>query len=297
MFGFGKQESRKFIDLLLQSTNNKWANIDADRKIRVGDFGVIERATGAFLVDGNLYEHNLTRQIMEGYPPDTNPPMRLEKYTSQGVREQAVFANVSTGLASVAEVSNEYRWEFGRDRGAVLVLYSSQAKSLSRIPSEFFHDDELYQLLKDKAICTDVVSCPAFCLYLSNSKQDTFSISINANLPIPVTPGVTAGGGGGISWNIRKSQGTLKEGVDPQGNHVYFPLYSLKKLGRKSVKSVFRGNRSVPTEDGFLLDVKAPWGELNNEGKEKNDKEEGEDDDDDDDFPVDCGEPLEDFES
>ena len=65
---------------------------------QVGDFGVIERATGAFLIHGNLYEHNLTRKIMEGYPPDINPPIRLEKYTSEGVRELGVSANPSAGM-------------------------------------------------------------------------------------------------------------------------------------------------------------------------------------------------------
>ncbi|THU94294.1 hypothetical protein K435DRAFT_860743 [Dendrothele bispora CBS 962.96] len=91
MFAFGHQDSRKFIDLLLQVTNNKWTNIDVNKEIRVGDIGRIDHATGEFLVEGNLYELSETKSAMESHPVQTTVSTKFEKYLSKGVKGRPVF--------------------------------------------------------------------------------------------------------------------------------------------------------------------------------------------------------------
>ncbi|KAE9400343.1 hypothetical protein BT96DRAFT_919513, partial [Gymnopus androsaceus JB14] len=255
---FGKRESRKFIDLLLDSTN-KWTNIDAGKNIRVGDFGTIDPSTGDFLIDGNLYDLTETRDIMSKYPVQSTPKVQIEKYSSDAVKELGFSPKVSAGFQPVADISFEASWEFSRDRGALLVLTSAHTEYIRGFPTAaFIANPQITALLKKKVICTDVTSCPAFCLYLSNSKTHAFKISFEASVPIAAAvPGVTAGGGLGI----------IKQGANPEP--VFHPLFSLKAIRWEGLGSVVRGEKPTELEDESIMDdVQKPWKDLDNEGEQ-----------------------------
>ncbi|KAL0066484.1 hypothetical protein AAF712_006527 [Marasmius tenuissimus] len=276
MFGFGKQESRKFIDLLLQVTNNKWANIDANKEIKVGDYGRIDGATGELQVEGNLYENPETAATMAAHPIREGTPTKFEKYTSQGVKELGISPSVNSGLQPFADVAFEGKWEFKNKRGALLYLITPRIHSMKGFPTSTVLDERFESILKNRVICTDVVSCPAFALYLANSKEHVFSLSLKADVPIPAAPGVTAGGGFSASWKFENTQGAVKEGLNEKGEYLFFPLYSLKQISWGKVASVVRGDER---EESVLLDADIPWLDLDDEGEEL-------------DIPVDSGEPL-----
>lgn len=280
MFGLGKKESRKFIDLLLQSTNNKWTNIDASKEIKVGDFGYIERSTGEFLVEGNLYKLASTREQMEAYPVIETASTDFEKYTSKGVKELGFSPKVSAALEMVVDVELDAKWQFKRDRGALLVLLTPKIQTMSGLPIDVLLDERHQNILKGKSICTDVFSCPGFCLYLSNSEEHVFDVSLNGKVPIPNAPGVTAGGGIATNWKVGHTQGVVKQGMDAKGRYVYYPLFGLKQINWGKVSTVTRGEQ--PKSDEIFEDMDTPWSELDDEGEEAE-------------LLVDTGEELEDF--
>jgi len=282
MFGFGKQESRKFIDLLLPSTNNKWTNIDANKPVHVGDFGSIEKSTGEFVVEGNLYTHPETREAMKSYEANDTAPTRYEKYTSKGVKELGLSPSLTASVEPIFDVGFDGKWAFKRERGALLVLVTPKMKVMNGFPTSLLLREDLRPLLRGRSICTSVVSCPAFVLYLGNTEEHTFELSLKASVPIPTAPGVQAGGGLGANWSFGSTQGIVKQGLDESGAYVYYPLFSLKQISWGRVASVIRGDEPEADENDVLEDVVTPWDNLDEEGEEVGMLE-------------DSGEPLEDF--
>ncbi|KAF9070085.1 hypothetical protein BDP27DRAFT_642944 [Rhodocollybia butyracea] len=279
MLGFGQQESRKFIDLLLQVTNNKWANIDANKEVKVGDFGHIDRATGELLVEGNLYDHPETRGIMEAYPIKSTEPTKFEKYLSKGVRELGITPNIDVGIQSYADVGFDGKWQFHSERGALLILVTPRINTMRGFPTSTILDKRFKPLLKNRVVCTDVVSCPAFCLYLGNNKDHVFELSLKSDVPIAAAAGVSVGGSLSTNWKYSNSQGLVKEGLSDKGEYVYYPLYSLKGVSWGKVGSIVRGTEGESEDEELLENVTTPWIGLDDDGDEL-------------DFEVDSGEPL-----
>jgi len=277
MLGFGQQESRKFIDLLLQVTNNKWANIDANKEVKVGDFGRIDRTTGELQVEGNLYEHPKTRGTMAAYPIKTTEPTKFEKYLSKGVKELGIAPKVDIGIQSYADVGFDGKWQFQSERGALLILVAPRINTMRGFPTSTILDKHFKSLLKGRAVCTDVVSCPAFCLYLGKNKDHVFELSLKCDVPVATAAGVSIGGSLGTSWKYSDNQGLVKEGLSEKGEYVYFPLYSLKGVSWGRVGSILRGTEGEDEE--VLEDVATPWIGLDVDGAEM-------------DLQVDSGEPL-----
>ncbi|THU79033.1 hypothetical protein K435DRAFT_811050 [Dendrothele bispora CBS 962.96] len=272
-----QQESRKFIDLLLQVTNNKWTNIDANKEIKVGDFGQIDRATGELQVEGNLYEHPDTKTKMAAHPLHRTVPTEFEKYVSEGVQELSFTSSVDVRGQPIVGGGFEGKFEFKNKRGALLVLVSPSIQTMQGFPTSLLLDAQLRPILKNRVICTDVVSCPGFCLYLGNSKNHTFSLSLKGDVPARVAPGLEADGSLQANWKVDNAQGLVKKGLNEQGDSVYFPLYCLKRVSWDRVSSVLRGGEAGDVS--LLEDAETPWLNLDDDGQEQ-------------DIPLDSGEPI-----
>jgi hypothetical protein len=85
MFG-PRDPSHKYVDLIL-AVSSKWANFDPPKSIevcvsiklqlliftsiyrQVGDYGTINRDTGQFEKEGNIYRDKTTAQLVSEYPP------------------------------------------------------------------------------------------------------------------------------------------------------------------------------------------------------------------------------------
>lgn len=83
------------------------------------------------------------------------------------------ISNATSGIHSeitgLAEASIKGQWEFGKKRGALLIMARPRSR---RIPPHVV----LKQLVKipsleDKVLVTEVLSCPAYSLYLSGASK------------------------------------------------------------------------------------------------------------------------------
>ncbi|THU94295.1 hypothetical protein K435DRAFT_966924 [Dendrothele bispora CBS 962.96] len=195
-----------------------------------------------------------------------------------GVKELALSPSVNVGIPSLADLGFVGKWEFKSNKGALLVLISPCISTMRGFPTGIMLEERFESILKNRVVCTDVVSCPAVCLYLGRNKDHVFELSLKGDTPIPVAPPVTAGGNIDVKWNSSNAQGAVKEGIDPDGKYNFFPLYALKKVNWGRVGTVLRGDRKVDGED-VLEEANPPWNDLDDEGEEL-------------DFCIDSGEPV-----
>ncbi|KAF9463819.1 hypothetical protein BDZ94DRAFT_1258086 [Collybia nuda] len=255
--------SRKYVDLI-RSCSSKWANWDPPNEIQVGDYGVIDRKSGQLEIEGNIYRDGMITSSDVEHRPIRTP--KDDKYiiSSSGVRfhELNLGPEIST-VAGLAEASIKGRWEFGKESGALLVMAQSRSCRISdhgTLLKRLFEKPEL----NGKSLVTEVVTCPAYALYLSGSDRASVSLALIAGIP-GVVPGATVGGEVGMSWWSQHASGVFREACDPSGSYCYTPLYTLKKK-----RGWFRGDAPQPGPEGESLwvDVPTPWGGLNEEGEE-----------------------------
>jgi len=57
------ESSRKYIDLIY-TASSKWANWDPPKQIKVGDYGKINKKTGAFEKEDNIYNAKATTGLV-----------------------------------------------------------------------------------------------------------------------------------------------------------------------------------------------------------------------------------------
>ncbi|OJA10346.1 hypothetical protein AZE42_11946, partial [Rhizopogon vesiculosus] len=205
--------SRKFIDLIEDATS-KWANLDPLAPIKVGDYGMIDKETGEFHAQGNIYN---------------------------------------------VEFDNN-------KRAAVLIMYKPRfthlpnderiTKLLSTRPDEF----------KGKCVVTQVISCAAYMIYLSDTKKEKFSVSLSGNTS--VEPAVDAGGEFSFNISSEAFSGLLRKGGDPKAN--YIPLYRLQKPRPKFWERLLGCCEEVHDDDMVekWYDVEPSWDPLDEQGEE-----------------------------
>ncbi|KAJ6629834.1 hypothetical protein B0H10DRAFT_2208392 [Mycena sp. CBHHK59/15] len=68
-----KYASRKYTDLI-QTVSSKWANWDPPHPVKVGDYGTLDKETGQFERDGNIYEDASTATLAADHPPQVAAP-------------------------------------------------------------------------------------------------------------------------------------------------------------------------------------------------------------------------------
>ncbi|KAG1724596.1 hypothetical protein EDB19DRAFT_1915444 [Suillus lakei] len=257
-----KYASRKFIDLI-QGATSKWANWDPPREITVGDYGMIINETGEFDWEGNIYSPDFQEKLKSSkYKFDidltdsTLHPKEQEGGDDQfivkswGVTTKEVNASTNVGVPGAANVALEVNFQFdGTKPAAVLVMHKPRYSSLP-------NDERIIRLLKamadtlkGKYIVTEVVTCAAYMMHLSDKKAEKFSVTLKATGP--VTPAVNAGGAAGF--------------------HLVFRSYLwLKKPRAKFWEWPFghRGDENTIDAIDRWEDVDPPWDPLDDEGEE-----------------------------
>jgi hypothetical protein len=90
-----------------------------------------------------------------------------------------------------AEAFIQGQWKFGKNRGALLIIYRPQ---INHLPTDFPYETLLgMSLLDRKVIVVDVVKCPAYALYLSQeSKSQLMIVAIHMHSTDELTPILTA---------------------------------------------------------------------------------------------------------
>ncbi|KAG1828055.1 hypothetical protein DFJ58DRAFT_339220 [Suillus subalutaceus] len=274
-----KYASRKFIDLIQRATS-KWANWDPPRKIAVGDYGTIINETGEFDWEGNIYSADFQEQLkLSKYKFNIDfADSALLPNEHEGGDDHFIVkswsattkeVNTSTDVAAPGVVNVTLKFDFqfdGNKPAAVLIMHKPRYSSLP-------HDECIIRLLKSmpgvlkgKYIVTEVISCAAYMMHLSDRKAEKFSVTLKADGP--VTPTINAGGAASFAWSSESAYGLpVKDATRPQ--HI-LPLYRLKQPRPKFWEWPFghRGDEKAYDAIDRWEDVDPTWNPLDDEGEE-----------------------------
>jgi len=260
-FNNNNRESRKYVDLINQA-ESKWGNWDPDvQYAKVGDYGVINKETGAFEVHGNIEKEypGLWAGAEEGQINN------FTRINSKGASVAEVVAAPEVKVPTVADISAKFNIKFSGQRGAVLFMHKPRQTVIKSLPRPELLKD--YPRLAGKCLVTGVASCPAYALYLSSSNGEEVSMSLTAC--VPAAAGVTVGGQGSVSRKKESGCGIFRSGGDlkKESGPLFTPLFSLKAIP-KPWFSFLRGDSAPEREDLEWTDAETPWGDLHEDGEE-----------------------------
>ncbi|KAF8580064.1 hypothetical protein K439DRAFT_1637300 [Ramaria rubella] len=251
--------SRKYVDLIHNATS-KWPNWDPPKQINAGDFGTIDMKTGDFLVDGNVYNDVGTFGLTATHHPQIQAAEDAFEAASEKTMRRELVLKPGLAVPGLAEASIQGRWEFGTNRGALLIMARPRIDSIPFSALSKLND---HPSLKGKSLVTAVFVCPAYSIYLSNGKKDVISLALLGQLPVPGATVVTAGGETGASWWKQEASGVFRHACDKKGSYCYTPLYHLKEIG-----ALRRDGRGGLTPDNLWVDSITPWNPLDDDGEE-----------------------------
>ncbi|KAL5536603.1 hypothetical protein ACEPAF_426 [Sanghuangporus sanghuang] len=262
-FSTRKYASRKFTDIILSAVS-KWPNWDPSIPIEAGDYGRVDRKSGQFEREGNIYRDPDVAHIASQFPPSTGPRVDTHRIHSMDVRRVTVAPDVHANLLGVAEPTIGGQWQFSRSRGALLLLYKSY---ITFVPNELLTELKDSGWAKGKCVVTHVQTCCSYFLYLSDKSSEVVSITLQADVPLPMAPGVTPGAGISAGWHFSGASGIVQEAFHDEP--VFVPLYQLKEITKKD-----GWNRRSPCpdsdddDDDGWISVEVPWSPLDDDGVE-----------------------------
>jgi len=261
-----KFASRKYIDLILE-VSSKWASWDPPHPIKVGDYGTIDKETGRFEKEGNIYDDPATAKLSAEHPPEILAPEEKMVFASQTAQRHDFSLSPEVKIPGIAEASIKGQWKFKTGKtGALLIMAQPRSSLISGNVLKQLVD---LPALKDKYLVTETVACPAYSLYLSSKSDDTVSLALVATTPLPVTPLVSAGGEIGGGWWSQTGAGVFRHGCAALGTYSFTPLFMLKRIRKKSIIP-YRGAPTEDDEEDLWEDVERPWWRpLNEDGEEE----------------------------
>ncbi|KAL5513482.1 hypothetical protein ACEPAH_3881 [Sanghuangporus vaninii] len=203
-----KLASRKFIDFINLAAC-KSANWDPTISVEPEDYGAVDRETGQFQKEGNIFHETEIADIVSKYSLITGP--RIDDYITQclNVTSIKVASGARAGALGTAKPTIGGQWQFGSKRGALL-LYGSR---ITRLPKELFEELKETKWGHGKHIVSHIHSCPAYALYLSDRK--TVTIDLRADVPLGSAPGVGITQAGLPVKEIKKRRGRRHQSPDP----------------------------------------------------------------------------------
>jgi len=260
-----KNPARKFSELI-HAASSKWANWDPPHQIKVGDYGTIDRETGDFQKEGNIYEDSdpIIANLAVQYKPLTGAPDDKLIISSSGVTHHELNVSAQGGVVGLANASIKGQWKFGSSRGALLIM----ARPLSSYvpPKVLLKHLVDIPIFKNKVLVTEVVSCPAYSLYLSSANSEAVDLALIGTAPTPA--GIAVGADVGATWWSQNVSGMFRQASERNGLYNYTPLYTLQKIRQKYLL-----RRESPTpdpeDDDLWTDVQEPWDPLNDDGEEE----------------------------
>jgi len=269
-------ESRKFIDLILTATS-RWANWNPSGEIKVGDYGKINKETGEFVWEGNIYSTHFQDQLNQlSLPFDMNDPQLQSVAITEGDQDFIVCSNgkfekvgdagPQVGIQDIASVTLRVNFKFNQKIGAGLAVYRPQISSLPK-------DERITNLLKarsdvlkGKYLVTEVMSCRAYALVMSNQKGEEISASLSASgMPIP---GITLSGGASMRWTSDAVHGLWRSGSHAEA--IFRPLYTLRQPRRNFWERVANRGEIAASDrvENWHYVRQPPWDPLTEDGEE-----------------------------
>ncbi|KAH9998003.1 hypothetical protein BJV77DRAFT_787659 [Russula vinacea] len=258
MFRFRTRENaqRKYVDLI-KCASAKWPNWDPPRNFRPGDFGVVNKKTGALIVEGNIYTHPDIAQIAHQYHQIQAAEVDHYQINSFDVRGLDVNAAAGANIPNVQNIVFQSRWQFNNKRGAILLMHRPR---MTHVPDEFFHASLHLPILKGKCVVSQAWSCPGFYIYLSNRSSEQVTVNLRADFTHPAAPGINTNPSVTFSWSAEGCSGVRQYAY--RSDAVYTPLFCLRSIRRPWLR---RDEMGLGKEAWYESSV--PWGHLNDEGE------------------------------
>ncbi|CAE6438623.1 unnamed protein product [Rhizoctonia solani] len=254
--------SKKYVDLIFKASG-KYGNWDPPHTVDVGDWGKIDRDTGNFVKEGNIFKDPECSALLSEIPDaplvKTGSPEDVLRITAGAQMELKNDLYTEVGAMGELGVRVSGSWEFTpRNRAAVLTATDAYSNYLE--VGVVFPRLRKLKKLEGKAIVTEALHCPAYALLLTEKgKGGKASLSLHTGLSdVKAAVGVGAGAGWKFTtesgfWRTACGYRTNLDGKDA----VYTPLYRLEKVA-KSWRTRYRG--AAPTMEEPVRDVyNPPW--------------------------------------
>jgi len=181
---------------------------------------------------------------------------------SDTVTQHELSLKADLNVPGLAEASIKGEWQFGKKRGALLIMDRPRISHIP--PNELLKQLVDVHTLEDKVLVTEVVSWPAYSLYLSSKQTDLISLALLVAAP---QPGAVASVGGGSKWWKKNATGLLRSACD--NAYSFSPLFALKKIPKKGFTLFRDGQVATPEGDDLWVDAQPPWGALDEDGEEE----------------------------
>ncbi|CAE6426361.1 hypothetical protein BN14_08861 [Rhizoctonia solani AG-1 IB] len=258
--------SRKYVDLIFKASG-KYGNWDPPHTVEVGDWGEIDKNTGNFVREGNIFKDsecapllsetasNLEELVKKGNPEDV---LRITAGAKVELKN-----DIYTDIGGTGELGARVQgaWEFTpQNRAALLTVADAYSNYLET--GVIFPKLRQLPRLKGKAIVTEALHCPAYALLLTEKgKGGKAALSLYTGVS---QAGAMAGGGAKASWRYTSESGfwrtacgyRMGDGEDA----VYTPLYRLEKIASRW-RIRYRGAppSGATLEDPVHEDYLPPW--------------------------------------
>ncbi|KAA1473175.1 hypothetical protein DENSPDRAFT_930804 [Dentipellis sp. KUC8613] len=273
-----KDNSRRLFADLIQQASTYYGNWTPNQTVEVGDYGILNRETAEFEKEGSIYDEDFKPElaIHDQYPVEKTEPDDQYIVVSRGGKVQSFDAKFGAEYPGIVQSTIKGRWQFGRGRGAVVVLHKPMELVIKNRSKLLPH---LTEALQGKALVESVYKCPMYALVLTQKSDAGSDVAVGLDL---------AKGGGAMlkgHWNYYTSSGVWRSGGE-DGGSTYYPLYTLRTPKPPNFLARLLGHRGpgepleMPEgEDGFET-YQPPWNVLNDEGEEYTPSDEGEASDD-----------------
>ncbi|KAK0213638.1 hypothetical protein IW262DRAFT_1466943 [Armillaria fumosa] len=271
--GKSRTEQRKCIDLFWK-INHEYLNPNG-LPIAIGDFGTLDKRTGGFQREGNIFEHPESKDIMAEQnrdDPRNTTAMECILRCTSNVRRIDLPFGAGGGLTGVVEGNLTAQFQFDSERGVLLCMRGVKY-SMFPIVETWVLTLEKIPLFKAKGIVTETYTCSQYDLRMNHKRKRDVGVTAAASIPIPVAPAVSASANAGFNISGSTASGSMWQGVKSTDCDSFVPMYRLKAL---------RGGPVTRGEDSLAQDFVLPWGELDDDGKDilGEDDEDGDDDSD-----------------
>ncbi|KAK0433461.1 hypothetical protein EV421DRAFT_1844995 [Armillaria borealis] len=272
--GNSRTEQRKCIDLFWK-INHEYLNPNG-LPITIGDFGTLDKKTGGFQREGNIFEHPESKDVMAKHnrsDPRNTTAMECIFRCTNNVRRIDLPFGVGGGLTGAIEGNVAGQFQFDSERGVLLCMHGVKYSMLP-IVETWVRKLEKIPLFKAKGIVTETYTCSHYDLRMNHKGKRGVGMTATASIPIPIAPAISASANTGFDISGSTASGSIWQSAKSADCDSFVPMYRLKALRGGSV------SRGTPVEEILTRDFPRPWDELDDDGKDIFDSDEDGDDED-----------------
>ncbi|KAG8897421.1 hypothetical protein FRB99_008161 [Tulasnella sp. 403] len=260
--------SRLYADLIFQ-ISARYPNWDPPKRLQIGDYGTINKNTGEFQVEGNMFR--LDPSIVNAIDPKVyatlmaygvEPAYPDTQYVIASQSGRAVEFNAGPDVAAIGgdvPASVGGKWEFSKGkRGALLVMARPR---LTHITNEILGTLSKIKPLVEKSVVVQVYTCPAYVMYMTEKSGGELSLSLQGSWPNFSTPSAVGPmtAEAIVQWVCNHSGGLYRESCNKAGEEAFTPLFHVMTIPRPARGELWKQ---------LDMTTQPPWAPLDEDGIE-----------------------------